>query len=369
MIVLIRCNDIISDSRAKKYLDFYKKNELEYRIIAWDRLNGGATLPYAIYNDQKSKYGQGGFKAVIDRIKWMVFVYNTLKTFKCDLTIHACDVDSAFPAVMFKRISKYHNRVVFDVFDWFSDTLYRQGKFVLKCFSFMEKKTVKDSDHIIICEEERKKQIPYDINKKCSVMQNIPSFLTDEFLYKDEKYAFNNEKLTLSYVGGFSLDRCLDMLIEKAELGLFNLLIAGFGHASISQRLEIGNESPYIKYFEKVPYQEGLRIMYNSDIIYAMYSKRNPNHYYAAPNKFYEAMFVGKPLITTEGIIVAEKVHRLGIGYIIGEKANDLEHLIQGMTAADISDKASKSKLLWNHYKGLTANYLNGTYSSIIGIK
>ena len=43
MIVLIRCNDIVSDSRAKKYIDFYERAHLDYTIIAWDRL--GHLLP------------------------------------------------------------------------------------------------------------------------------------------------------------------------------------------------------------------------------------------------------------------------------------------------------------------------------------
>ena len=33
MIVLIRCNDVVSDSRLKKYIDYLDKNCIEYRII------------------------------------------------------------------------------------------------------------------------------------------------------------------------------------------------------------------------------------------------------------------------------------------------------------------------------------------------
>ncbi len=49
MIVFIRCNDIISDSRAKKYLDFLNREHVDYRIIAWDRLGNSVKLPNAVY--------------------------------------------------------------------------------------------------------------------------------------------------------------------------------------------------------------------------------------------------------------------------------------------------------------------------------
>ena len=75
MIVLIRCNDIISDSRAKKYLDFFQRKGVDYRIIAWDRLGNSERLPNTIYCPAKSKYNQGGVGAIIDRLKWMWFLF------------------------------------------------------------------------------------------------------------------------------------------------------------------------------------------------------------------------------------------------------------------------------------------------------
>lgn len=55
--------------------------------------------------------------------------------------------------------------------------------------------------------------------------------------------------------------------------------------------------------------------MHNADIVYTMYSKVIPNHIYAAPNKFYEALLLRKPLFTTYGIIVEKKVKELNIEF------------------------------------------------------
>lgn len=368
MVVLIRCNDIVSDSRAKKYIEYYKENNIDYRVIAWDRTGQNPNQPNTIYFTGKSKYNQGGIKAIVDRVKWMHFVVKTLKSFNQSLKIHACDLDAAFPAVVFKRQSTKPQYVLFDVFDWFSDTLYNSGKLVLKAFRFMEKRTVKYSDHIIICEQERISQIPYSIEGRYSVLQNIPSFQDDSFLYKDSNCFFSNDKVTLSYVGGFTSDRCLDVLLQGAVDGLYNLLIAGYGNQNILEQLERAKCSSNVRYFGKVKYTDGLRIMYNSDAIYAAYSKTNPNHFYAAPNKYYEAMFVGKPIITTKGINVAEKVVKNQIGFEVDETYFDLCELIASIDKNELRKKGTIALEMWKQYSTTTQTYLSKIYPLVRGL-
>lgn len=369
MIVFIRCNDIISDSRAMKYIDFLTRSKVDFKIIAWDRLGNSQRLPNAIYCPTKSKYNQGGAGAIIDRLKWMWFILMTLFSFHDSLRIHACDLDAAFPAAVYKMLSLRKNYVLFDVFDWISDTLYNQGKIVSAAFSFMEWISVKKADHVIICEPERIKQIPYNIEGRYSVLQNIPSFITSDFLYKDKSCCFENNLLTLTYVGGFSQGRCLTELIDGAAQGHYNLNIAGYGTKEIVSKLESLENCQTIRYYGKVEYSKGLRIMYNSDIIYAMYSKENPNHLFAAPNKYYEAMFVGKPIITTKGIITADKVMKNGFGYCIDESLDALIELVNHLTKEEICQKSKIALSLWEQYKDVTENYLTNEYAIYMQLK
>jgi len=368
MIVLIRCNDIISDSRTKKYVDFLNKKGVDYKIIAWDRLGNSNQLPNTIYCPVRSKYNQGGLGAIKDRLKWMRFILKTLFSFKDDLHMHACDLDAAFPAAIYKMFSRRKNFVLFDVFDWISDTLYNQGKIVSIAFKFMEKLSTKKADHIIICEPERIKQIPYNIEGRYSVLQNIPSFEHSDFLKQDKKYHFDNDLITLNYVGSFTADRCLVELIDGAIKGMYNLNIAGYGSKVITEKLLSQKDCPNIRYYGKVAYTDGLNIMYNSDIVYAMYSKCNPNHLFAAPNKYYETMFVGKPIITTKDIIVADKVMNNGMGYSIDESLDALLDLVQSLSRNDIEEKSRKSAALWADYAHTTENYLRTTYSEMMNI-
>ena len=172
----------------------------------------------------------------------------------------------------------------------------------------------------------------------------------------------------MTYVGGFSQGRCLTELIDGAAQGHYNLNI-GYGTKEIVSKLESLENCQTIRYYGKVEYSKGLRIMYNSDIIYAMYSKENPNHLFAAPNKYYEAMFVGKPIITTKGIITADKVMKNGFGYCIDESLDALIELVNHLTKEEICQKSKIALSLWEQYKDVTENYLTNEYAIYMQLK
>ncbi len=368
MVVLIRSNAIVGDSRAGKYIDFLDTQSIDYKIIGWDRLNDSSPSSNTIFFKRRAGYNVGGRKAALDRLRWFGFVIKTLFKLKNVTTIHGCDLDGTFPAVIYKLLGHWNVKIIFDVFDWFSATLANQPSWIRFCFRIMEWVSVKFSNHIIICEEERIRQIPYDIKHKYSVLPNVPNFMDDNFLRVNTSFQFNNNKPTLTYVGGLYGERFLDELLDVAEQGFCNLLIAGYGDHLLEKRCkELDNKYYNIKYFGKVAYTYGLNIMYNSDIIYAMYCKSNPNHIYAAPNKFYEAMFLSKPIISTKGTIVGEKIEKLGIGYTIEENIDELITIIKLLDRPDITEKGYNAHTLWcERYKNFVSCYLHSIYKSIL---
>lgn len=367
MVVLIRSNAIVGDPRVGKYIDFLESQQIDYKVIGWDRANDNISSNNTIYYKRLAGYNVGGGKAALNRLRWFWFVIKTLLKQKNITTIHGCDLDGAFPAVIYKLLGHWNVKVVFDVFDWFSATLANQPSWIRFFFRIMECISVKCSSHIIICEEERIRQIPYDIKHKYSVLPNIPSLENDDFLREDSSLHFDNEKPTLTYVGGLYGGRFLNELLDVAEQGICNLLIAGYGGESLENRCKTLNNNGNIKYFGKVAYKDGLSIMNNADIIYAMYCKTNPNHIYAAPNKFYEAMFLAKPIISTKGTMVGEKIDKLDIGYTIEENIEELISLLKSLDRTELVKKGFNAHTLWcEHYKNFVSCYMHQTYKSII---
>lgn len=368
MVILIRCNDIFSDPRAVKYVKFLQEKGIEHKLIGWDRDGNNVDEPNAVFWRRKAGYNVGSFSAVKNRIGWMWFVFRQLMRLKKEnIVLHGCDADSAFPAACYKLFNR-KAKLIFDIFDWFSATLYDQKSYVLKAFKVMERFTVNHSDKIILCEPERIEQIPFKVEaSKISVLPNIPYFDDDSFLIEDAQKKFSNELLTFSYVGGFCAERCLYEIIQLAEEGVINLAIAGFGDKDLEDKLEGLKDCPNIKYYGRVAYQDGLNISLNSDVMYAMYSKVNPNHVYAAPNKYYESMFLGKALFSTKGTIVEKKVLINGTGYVSEESVEDIKEAISKITKESVVTCGDNAHRLWiEKYGSYTSDWLNGDYSSFI---
>ena len=353
-----------------KYVRYFDQKNIEYKLLGWNR-DKVSTIDNkrGIYFNKKAGYNVGGLKAVFNRVRWIIFVLKTLlfKLRADKIIIHACDLDAAFPAVVFKILTKRKVQVIFDIFDWYSDTLYNQKKYILNAFVFMERLTIKYSDYYILCEEERINQIPYQLDEtKILILPNIPYFDKVDFLSVTPDYSFDNDKITFSYVGVFSEERCIHEIINIAKSGYINLLIAGFGNTNIEHELSQIN-SLNIKYFGKVNYQIGLNIMFNSDIIYAMYAKTNPNHIYAAPNKFYEAMLLGKAIFSTRGIIIQNKISKWKTGVCADDNYIDIKNQILGLNKDEIEKMGLRAYQLWiDKYCSYTENFLNGIYTKVI---
>lgn len=365
MIFLFRANGIFA-SRVNKYVDYYKQSKQEYRIIGWDRLGENIQRENYDFFQFRTRYVQGGRKAIEARLRWMRFVYNYLVENK-DLvtTVHACDLDVALPAVRFKQKYKKDLNIIFDVCDWTSAS---RGKGLIKKIMMAgEKYTVKHCNSMILCEPERIKQIQFAVPIPVHTMRNIPTFEDTSFLDEHVVVPYNNGKVTATYVGWFGNGRFIHELLDYAEKGRINLLIAGFGMASIEEKCkDLNDRCDNVRYFGKVDYKFGLQIMNEADIIYAMYCKSIPNHFFAAPNKFYESMFLGKPILSTTGIPLEEKIKKAGTGYAIDETVEALENFFDHITIAELKKKGEDAHAQWPYFCSLTQQFMDEEYSKMI---
>ena len=364
-VILFRSNNIF-DSRVNKYHNYYEHADIDYTIVGWNR--EGKELEKDHYDFFQYRAGEdvGGLKAICNHIKWMLFVYKYLKLHREVTTIHACDLNSAFPAAVFKVFRKREVTLLFDACDWFSAN-FAQKKFLRFCFGQMERFTCRMANELIICEPERIEQVQFKLRKKPLVLPNIPEIDLSAISTVQNKYEFDNENPTLAYLGGFSDNRFLLEILMLAETEPFNLLIAGYGNKAVVDRCEAMNRRSNVRYFGRVSMEEGLNMENAADIIYAMYCKTNPNNVYAAPNKYYEALLLGKPLITTKGTILENKVRNSNIGWAVEEDIEELRTLIRSFTKEGIKEKGDNALALWNErFKGYLSDFFSNTYAMVL---
>ena len=364
-IILFRSNNIF-DSRVNKYKNYYQRAGLDYTIVGWDRKGEGLSAEHYDFFRYPAGVAVGGLKAISNHTHWMRFVYQYLKTHPEATTVHACDLNSAFPAALYKKLFNPSLKLVFDACDWYS-AQYARSKILSAIFVQMEKFTCKMADELIICEPERKAQILFPLKKEPLVMPNIPEIAEGVSFSVDPKYQFGNEWPTLAYFGGFTADRFLIELIDSAQHAPVNLLIGGYGNAQVEERLRTAEKQDNVRYFGRMSMNDGLQMSFNADAIYAMYCKTNANHVFAAPNKYYEAMLLGKPFITTKGTILEDKVIKNDMGYVIEESFDELLALERELTKAEMKRKGENAHRLWDTcYKDYIARFFKDVYASII---
>ena len=345
MVVFLRSTDGNPDSRLQKYTDCLAEKKLPFKVLCWDRLGKFSDSLIFCYYKRQAAYGQG-IKNLFGLIGFNFFVLRQLFHLRKDCkVIHAGDFDTVLPALFMKVF--FNKKVIYNIFDWFVDSRNFHNAFLRKVILCLERFALKKADVTIICEEERQKQLCY-IPVNLWVLPNIPNFSFS--MEKDSQDISRHKTIHIAYVGVFAghrgLEKIIKMVAENPDL--LELDIAGFGELE-NMVCNASKSSPNIRYHGSVSYREGVRIMSRADIILALYEKTIPNHIYAAPNKYYEGLFLGKPILTTEGTYVGIKTKKYKTGFVIGETLEDMKNFFNSpQLSQQIIEYGRNAQCLWN---------------------
>ncbi|MDY2980858.1 MAG: glycosyltransferase family 4 protein [Fusobacterium sp.] len=329
-IILLRSNPVNPDPPVEKVALTLMKNGYDVIIIGWDR-DGD----YEIKRESLEKYdhieiirfgikGQfsGGFRKnffPLIRFQKRILKWLIKNNDKYDV-IHAFDFDTGFIANLCAK--KYKKSLVYHILDYYVDSHGLRGKFLGNLIEKMERYVINLSDTTIICTEKRKVQIKNTNPKRLIIIHNTPLKAENINLKKSE-----NNKIKIVYVGILPENgRMIKELVEIVEENetLYELHIAGFGPLEnyLKEKSKV-NEN--IKFYGKIPYMKTLELENSCDIMTAIYDPSIPNHFYAAPNKFYESLMLGKPLIMIKNTGMSEIVSQYKIGEVIDYNKLSLE--------------------------------------------
>lgn len=323
--MFLRSNPVSPDSRVEKEVNALIKAGHHITILAWDReVNYKIEKSFLHLPDGKCKIIRRGIKAtfgggikknLIGLVKFQLFLFEQLTHYRkhYDL-IHACDFDTALTAYISKVI--YGKKMVYDIFDYYSDASHVSGM-TGKIIESLDRHIINHSDACMICSEKRKQQINHTRPKHLTIIHNAPPF------YSGEAYPIKSEKIKLVYVGILCHDRFLTEFTEiLAGNPLYELHIGGFGQLE-DYFTQMSLKYDNVIYYGKLKYQDTLRLEKASDIMLAIYNPAIKNHRYAAPNKFYEALMLGKPLIMAKNTGMDDMIGKYDLGKVFDYSKED----------------------------------------------
>lgn len=378
-VVLIRSNPVRPYPRLEKMANCLVKNGYNVTVLAWDRdMDYEPRIEYLklkictvpiVRVGIKGQFSGGIKKNLKGLIKFQKFIYSWLKKHKSEIdVIHAYDFDTGYTALKFAR--NYNKKIVYDIPDYYVDSHGLKGFWIGKLVKAMEDSIINRADATIICTEERKEQIKGTHPKRLFVIHNTPDIDNGFEAERFNNLSFKSGRLKLVYVGILGRARFIDKIadvVAKREDCEFH--IGGFGGGMESFFEDMDRKYDNIFFYGRLRYEETIALEKACDVICAIYDPSIPNHYYAAPNKFYEALALGKPLIMARDTGMASIVEKECLGEVIEYNTESLNSALNRLiNNRDQSNKiAQRAKELYlNNYSWEKMETTIGEIYSII---
>lgn len=315
-IVICRSTPVAPDPRVERIAGALSAAGFAVTIVGWDR---GWNLPsqeehpgYTVIRVHiPAPFGRG-LRNLLGVLRWQAAILIwLLKNRDCYRIIHACDLDAALPGLLAARICR--KQLVFDIFDSYADA-FRVGPF--RWFvRWLETTVAAQSDAVIIADDARREQLAGVGPRRLVVVYNSPLDLEPELgtLNADEESC----GFKIAYVGLLDETRGLFTLLDVvAERPDWTLDLAGFG-VDEERLIQRAKGLPNVRFYGRVDHTAALQIMARADVLIATYDPAVPNHRYASPNKLFEAMMLGKPIIVARGTRIDELIEKYKCGLIV----------------------------------------------------
>lgn len=329
-VAFVRATGIFDDSRATKEIIALAQGGYRVCVLSWDRYGNAREKNRKVFGDFpnvrffyfSARIPNGiGLRNLDKLLQWNWWIRKTIEGLDGVDYIHICNLDSGlFVGGCLKRKGA---KLVYDIFDYYVDS-HSIPAFLRSWVEKLETSLINRADLCIICTEERMEQLEKSRPRKVCVIHNAPDVPALE--------AVSQEQYDYSYCGSFGARRLLwEILSEYPSHANFRFCFAGYGDY-VEKCRELTQYSNFT-FAGSIPYGEVLDIEAKSRVISAIYEPSIRNHRLCAPNKFYEGLALGKPIIVCRGTGIDRIVERERCGVVISYSAEEfyaaLDYLIR----------------------------------------
>lgn len=279
----------------------------EVRVLRWDRqCLGVITTKHDNYITDmvQLKAPSGNGAVMLYWLRWWNAEYQKIKEFKPDV-VHCLNWDTLLPAILAKRMLGC--KVIYHALDSLGGSY--NGKLKLRIPArIIEKLTAKWVDEVFVASE------PFlDIFHRGTVIYNIPEDISVEPKSKGGQF-------TLFYGGNISEARQIRQVADMVKKLDIKFVLAG-------KEMDVGvidyAVSQGAEYIGIISHDELIRLTLEADATICLSDMSIPDFRMSMPNKLFEAMMCGKPIIVTGGTPMAKLVSQENCGLVLGEVDED----------------------------------------------
>jgi len=319
-ILMILSKIFKTDSRVRKEVKTLKENGHEIKIIVWDRKN--KYLKNEIVEDiQVFRIKNKGLMKILpnDLLRnplWWRKAYKKAieikKEYDFDI-VHCHDLDTLQAGLWIKK--KTGCKLVYDAHEIFGYMIHDNVfSFFVKIAFYLEKKLLKNADFIITVNEKVKKYFENISNIPIALVMNCKDLISKT--YTPSK----NKTFTVCYIGNLHRRRLFPQIVDAlGSIENINFMIAAKKeHLNLyNQVKEAANKYKNVNFLGEISSDKVISKTQASDIIVQPFDPTRKTAYFSTPNKLFEAMVCGRPIICNKGTNPGKIVEELNCGITV----------------------------------------------------
>jgi len=302
-------NDLATDQRVFRTCLVLHEIGFEVTLI-------GRKLPDSLPLERPYKVKR--FKFLINRSPIFYLAYN-LRLFFYLLGTHqdilwANDLDTLLANSLISIIK--NKPLIYDSHELFTEStqLYKRY-FVKKIWEIIENFCFNHIDTFITVSEPIAAFYKKKYKKPIYIIRNLPIRF-----YADDKLSQSKDKFTLVMQGNVNIRRGYEeAIISLKQLDNVYMYIIGNGDAinKLKEIIQEENINDKVRLIAKQPYEEMMRYTSSADVGLCIENPNFLNSYYSLPNKIFEYIQAGIPIIATNLPEIKKIIEKYEIGILI----------------------------------------------------
>ena len=340
-VIVSVTNDLVTDQRVHKVCTYLQNKSCSVTLVGRRKTD---SLPI-----QRS-YRCKRFRLLFNKgalfyaeFNMRLFFYLLFK--KADLFL-SNDLDTLLAnktALRFKSTTT----LVYDTHEFFTEVpeLVSRPK-VQKIWERIEARIFPKLEHIYTVNQSIADLYKKKYGKELFVVRNIsPLNFCEEEVSRDDLNLPNDKKIVILQGAGINVDRGAEELLQAMDhLDGYHLIVVGSGDV-LPILKELAKERQDITFVGKKPYAEMMRYTAHADVGVSLDKDTNINYRYSLPNKIFDYIHAGTPVVASNLVEVKNIVEKYGVGAIVSshdpaEIAEKIRYVVE-----DIAIDKIKSKL------------------------
>ncbi len=315
-IIVSATNDLATDQRLKRHCSTL--HEAGYIVVLTGRLLAGS-LPVG-----DRPYPARRVRHIFNRGPLFYAEYNIRLFFyllfrKCDI-FHANDLDTLPANFMASLIRR--KPLVYDSHELFTEVPELAGRPVIrKTWEIIEKLIFRRLRYIITVNSSIAREYEKKYRKKIIVIRNLPfKYHPGNNLTSLNFGLPEDQKLIILQGAGINKDRGAEEAVEAMQyIDNAVLVIAGKGDAveGLKERVTNSSLASRVFFIPAMPYERLMKLTSLCDCGLSVDKDSNLNYRYSLPNKLFDYIMAGIPVVVSDLPELRKIVEKYGVGLII----------------------------------------------------